>query len=95
MVTLCLSGPEAERELCGAADDGGDRIDYETARRYLARRIDNSLHAAAELARYRDAARRLVRSLWGKRRICLLADALLRGGSLSGDDIARLAAPHL
>jgi hypothetical protein len=44
------------------------------------------------IARYRDAAQRLVRSSWGQARICLLADALLRHGSLSGDQIFELAA---
>jgi hypothetical protein len=34
--------------------DGSDRVDYEMAREYLARRIANPLQVAAELARYRD-----------------------------------------
>ncbi len=90
IVILCLSGPEAERELCGAADDGGDHLDYEMAREYLARHITNPLNAAAELARYRDAAQRLVRSPWAQQRIRLLADALLRRGNLSGEQIFEL-----
>jgi hypothetical protein len=32
IVTLCLAGPEAEKEFCGPITDGGDRIDYEMAR---------------------------------------------------------------
>ncbi len=66
IVTLCLAGPESEREFFGPADDEGDRIHYEMARRYLARMIDNPLRAAAELVRFRDAAQRLVRSPWGR-----------------------------
>ena len=64
------------------------------AREYLARCIANPLHAAAELTRYRDAAQRLVRSAWARHRI-VLADALLRNGSLSGDEILGLASNHI
>jgi hypothetical protein len=39
MVTLCPAGPEAEREFCGPINDGSDRVDYEMAREYLARRV--------------------------------------------------------
>jgi hypothetical protein len=66
-----LAGLEAEREFCGPLDDGSDRVDYEMAREYLARRIPNPLQAAAELARYGDAAQRLVRSAWAQRRIVI------------------------
>ncbi len=93
IVTLCLAGPEAEKEFCGPITDDGDRLDYETARRYLARSIVNPLQAAAELARYRDAAARLVRSPWGRQRITVIADALLRHGTLGGEAVAELAAP--
>jgi hypothetical protein len=62
------------------------------AREYLARCVANPLQAAAELARYRDAAQRLVRSPWARHRIRLLADALLRQGTLSGEQIFELAA---
>jgi hypothetical protein len=73
MVTLCLAGPEAEREFCGPINEDGDRIDYEMARKYLARQITNPLQAAAELARYRDVAQRLVRSAWARKRIAVIA----------------------
>jgi hypothetical protein len=36
IVTLCLSGPEAEREFCGPADDDGARLDVEAARDHIA-----------------------------------------------------------
>jgi hypothetical protein len=68
MVTLCLAGPEAERKFCCSINDGSDRTDYEMAREGLARLIANPLHAAAELARYCDAAQ-LVRSAWAQQRI--------------------------
>jgi hypothetical protein len=53
---LCLAGPEAEKEFCGPINDDSDRADYQMAREYLARSVANPLQAAAELARYRDAA---------------------------------------
>jgi hypothetical protein len=56
MVRLCLAGPEAEKEFCGPINDDSDRADYQMAREYLARSVANPLQAAAELARYRDAA---------------------------------------
>jgi hypothetical protein len=90
MVTLCPAGPEAEKEFCGTITDGGDRTDYEMAREYLARSVANPLQAAAELVRYRDAAQRLVRSPWAQQRIRLLADALLRHGTLTAEQIFEL-----
>ena len=45
----------------------------------------------SKLSRYRDAAQRLVRSAWALERIQLLADALLRNGTLRGDDVAPLS----
>ena len=48
MVTLCLAGPEAEREFCGPINDGSDRVYYEIAREYLARRVANPLQAVAK-----------------------------------------------
>ena len=58
---------------------------------YLARQL-NPLQIGGELVRYRDAAQRLVRSPWAPRRIRLLADALLRHGTLSGEQIFELVA---
>ncbi len=72
---------------CGRIDDGDDKFDLETARDYLAREFA-PLRAAAEIARYRDAAQRLVRSPWAQDRIRLIADALLRQGTLNGEEIA-------
>jgi hypothetical protein len=75
MVTLCLSGPEAEREFCGPISDDSDRVDHEMAREYLARQL-NPLQVGAELVRYRDAAQRLVRSAWARHRIVAIAEHL-------------------
>jgi hypothetical protein len=41
-----------------------DPTDYEMAREYLARCVANPLQAAAELARYRDAAQRFRQALF-------------------------------
>jgi len=90
MATLCLAGPGAEKEFCGPIDDGSDRVDYEMARDYLSRHVANLLHAAAALARYRDAAQRLVRSPWAQQRIVAIADALLQRGTLSSEEIHQI-----
>jgi ATP-dependent Zn protease len=83
MVTMCLAGGAAEEYFCGAIN-GSDRIDIEMAKRYLARQF-SVLQIGAELERLRDAASRLVRDQ--KERIRLIADALLRHGRLTGDEI--------
>jgi hypothetical protein len=88
MVTLCLSGPSAEELFCGPITDRSDQGDYDMAREYLSRCISNPLRAAAELARYRAAAARLVSSVWAQQRIVVVADALLRRGTLTADDVA-------
>ena len=89
MVTLCLAGAEAEKIYCsgGPITGGSDADDLRMAREIVARSIPNPLQAAAELSRCRDAAARLVRSTWAQQRIRLLADALLRCGTLSGEEI--------
>jgi hypothetical protein len=87
IVTMCLCGPAAETLFCGPIEDGSDAGDLQMAREYLARSISNPLRAAAELARCRAAAERLVRSAWAQQRIHLLADALLRQGTLRGEEI--------
>jgi hypothetical protein len=40
-----------------------------------------------EFTRYRDAAQRLVRSPWAQRRIVVIADALLRQGTLTREEV--------
>jgi hypothetical protein len=94
MVTLCLSGPKAEKEFCGPISDNSDRVDYQMAYEYLARQL-NPLQVGGELVRYRDAAQRLVRSAWARHRIRLLADALLRHGTLTGEQISAIKVSSL
>lgn len=90
MVTLCLAGPAAETLFCGPINDGSDELDEQMARDYLARTVE-PLWLAVGIARHRDAAQRLVATPFARRRIPLLAAALLRHGSLSGAEIAALA----
>jgi hypothetical protein len=75
-----------------ASNDRSDAGDLRMAREYLARSVPNPLRAAGELARCRDAAQRLVRSQWAQQRIAKLAEALLRYGTLRGEEIFELAA---
>jgi hypothetical protein len=91
LTTLCFAGIAAEEMFCGPITDGGDLADYAKAREYLARSIPNPLRAAAELARARESAQRLVRSQWAQARIAKLAEALLARGTLSGEEIFELA----
>jgi hypothetical protein len=87
LTTLCLAGIAAEEMFCEPITDGGDEPDLRMAREHLSRAISNSLQAAAELARCRDAAQRLVRSAWATRHIRLLAGALMQRGTLTDEEI--------
>jgi hypothetical protein len=89
IAVICFAGICAEELLVGPIEDGGDLPDLLMVREHLARSIANPLQAAAELSRCRAAAERLVRSAWAQARIRLLADALLRCGTLSGEEIQR------
>jgi hypothetical protein len=93
MATLCLAGPAAEGYFCGSIEDGADRIDIDMARQHLARRFE-PLRIAAEIARLRDAAERLVRTPWAQQRIEMIADALVRHGTLTGEEISALGDPE-
>ena len=87
MVTLCLSGPSAEELFFGSIEmaviKATMRWRASTCRVILIRS-----HAAAELARYRDAAQRLVCSAWAMRHIRLLAGALMQHDTLTGEEIS-------
>jgi len=91
LTTLCLCGPAAEECYCGPITDGGDATDLVMARDYLARQFGPH-QIGAEIARLHDAAARLVRTDWARRRIALIADALLDCGTLSGAQIDGLLA---
>lgn len=85
--TRCLAGSEGERLFFPAGDDGyGDAIDLKVIRGYLQPRSE--LEFIAEVARLRAAARRLVVSERAK--IEVVAAALLRHGTLSGDEVIEL-----
>jgi hypothetical protein len=81
IVTLCLSGPEAERVFCGPIVDGGDRTDQQMALGYLSERLA-SCQIEAELTRCQNAAAHLVRSRWGRRTITKIAAELVQRGTL-------------
>jgi hypothetical protein len=89
LCVLCLAGPEAERLFFGSIEPGTDSIDIEMVRKGLARRF-GPLRIGAEMMRMRGSAEALVRLPWARRRIELIADALLTRGTLSGEDIAAL-----
>lgn len=90
MCTLCLAGAAAEVFFCGPITDNSDQTDYEMARRYLLRSYD-PLWIGVALARHADAAASLVRTPWAQHRIRLIAAALLKHGTLTGDEIGGLA----
>ena len=50
IVTLCLAGPEAEKQFCGPISDDSDRIDYQMAENYLSRQF-SPLQIASEFKR--------------------------------------------
>ena len=91
MATLCLAGPSSEEFFVGKFNDGSDTGDLAQAREVLARQFD-AMQIGAALNRYRDAADKLVRTPWAQQRIRLIADALLRHGSLTGDEIGIMIA---
>jgi hypothetical protein len=61
------------------------------ARRYLSECCD-PLWIGVMLARHKDAADKLVRTPWASSRIRLIATALLRHGTLTGEQIEGLTA---
>jgi hypothetical protein len=77
------------RLFCGSNE--GSAADLRTAREHLVRRI-GPLRIGVERDRYRSAARSLVSSSSAQRRIRVIADALLRCGSLDAEQIYELVA---
>jgi hypothetical protein len=88
MCVLCLSGPASEAYYVGRIEDGSDATDYQMAREYLFDAGFNVFTVHREILRLRAAADRLVRT--EKKRICLIAAALLARGCLTGDEVAEL-----
>ena len=89
MCTMSLCGGAAER-LIFPDSDGGDEIDLQMVREYLKPR--GALRMLGEIERMRTAARRLVSAPAARRRIEVIAAALLQHGVLSGDQIVDLLA---
>jgi hypothetical protein len=89
LAIVCLSGPAAEQLFFGP--DGGDEIDQQMARRYLRACFADS-EIEFQMLRMRYGAERLVASEQTK--IEIVADALLRLGTLSGDEVAELLVPR-
>ena len=88
MCVLCMAGPAAEEFFCGKIDDGSDETDYKMAR-------DDALQIGFQLNRLRNAADRLVRTEWAQHRIRAVAAALLRHGTLTGDEIGVMIAANV
>jgi hypothetical protein len=87
LTTLCLSGSAAEALICGPITDDSDMTDRAMARRYLEEHYGEA-QLALQLQRMQLAAERLVASERAK--IEFIAAALLRHGTLSGDQIIEL-----
>lgn len=87
-----LGGPQAEIYFCGT--DGGGEANYEMARGYLMQRRFDPLRIEVEIARARAAADRLVRTPSVQDRIRQIAAALLRHGTLTGDEIGVMIAAN-
>src|SRR5262249_34680741 len=86
LVTLCLSGPEAERAFFGPAGYCGDITDQRMARSFLARGFA-PIDIEAGLARCQDVAAQLVRSPCGRKCIKRIASALLACETLNGERV--------
>lgn len=84
LAIVCLSGPAAETMFFGAANDGSDQGDLDMARRYL-RACFPDTEIERQMYCMQLAAERLVRS--SRRQIVVIADAVMRHGTLTGDEI--------
>jgi hypothetical protein len=59
LLTFLLAGPEAEKEFCGASDDGGDRIDVDKRAaiwRASSRRCTSDSSSSATVTRRSDSS---------------------------------------
>ncbi len=89
LAVLCFSGPAAEELLCGPILDFSELNDYAMARAYMERGFAGG-PVGAELGLARDAAERLVASLWGRVRVRRIASALLQHGVLDAAQVLEL-----
>jgi hypothetical protein len=87
LVTVCLAGPAAEEMFCGPITDDGDAVDLRMARSYLEPHYPE-FTLGFQIDRLRGAAERLMHD--AKPKIRLIADALLKHGSLDADQIYAL-----
>jgi hypothetical protein len=84
-----LSGGAAEQLFFGTIPEGHDGADIANCREYLLMNGVDVFTVGAEMARLRSAADRLVAS--ERDRIRLIAEALLRHGRLTGEQILELS----
>ena len=82
-----FGGPAGEELFFGPADDDSDFIDQLMARRYLCGCFANN-QIELQMLRMSQAAERLVTS--SRREIEIIAAALMRQGTLSGDAVIEL-----
>jgi ATP-dependent Zn protease len=87
LVVTSLAGAAAEDLFFGWSDVASDRDDRRMARRYLKSFYDVD-EIRPQMNRMRDIAERLVTVERAK--IEIVADALLRYGSLNGDEVSEL-----
>ena len=88
--SVCLVQPPKTSSADQATTAAMPKSTFRWRARYSLRATSIPLRAAAELSRCRAAAERLVRTVWAQQRIRLLAEALLRCGTLSGEEIHRI-----
>jgi hypothetical protein len=87
LAIVCLSGPAGEAMFCGPGNDDSDLIDRRMARDYLATCFP-AAQIRYQMTRMRYGAERLVAST--RREITTIATALLKHGSMTGDEIIAL-----
>jgi hypothetical protein len=92
LAVVCLAGPAAEKAFFGSVPKGCCVTDERMAFDFLMRHLFYAPPDKVEpwLRHARGVAGRLVRSPWGKWHINVIADALLRRGMLTGDEIRAL-----
>jgi ATP-dependent Zn protease len=84
---LCLAGPAAEQMFFGEITDHSDFIDQQMAKDYLLSCFPE-VEIPYQMTRAKYAAEHLVAS--SRHQITTVATALLRRGSLTGDEIVEL-----